>query len=104
MNRKVYTGILGEIQQEYEKDSKYSFNPENMASDFYCKDLSDYKFIEFTGDDGYGETCHLIFMWKGKYYRLNGFSQKSYYGADWYGDSESVREVTAKVVEQTIYV
>lgn len=103
MNKEVYTGILGEIQEEYNKlYPEREFNPEHMNESYYC-DLSDYKWIEFTGDEGYGENCHVIFMWKGEYYRLGGFSWKSHYGLDWYGGSGSVTKVTPKTVTTTIY-
>jgi len=102
MSKEVYTGILGEIQEEYNKQYPNCFNPENMG-DCFGHNLPDYKYIDFTGDDGYGENCHLIFMWKGKYYKMTGFSHKSHYGTDWYGSSDSVREVTPKTVERVVY-
>lgn len=99
MHKEVYTGILGEIQEEYNKLYPNCFNPENMS---YIS-LENYKSIDFTGDDGYGECCHLIFQWKGKFYRLDGFTHKSHYGTEWYGSSDSVREVTPKTIETIVY-
>lgn len=103
MSRKeIYTGVLGEIQEQYNKVCPDRFDPEDM--EYYQSTLSDFKFIEFTGDDGYGECCHLIFQWKDKYYRLGGFIHQSHYGTSWYGGSSSVREVTPKTVEVIKYV
>lgn len=74
-----------------------------MDSSYYLSDLEGCKFIDFTGDDGYGECCHTIFKWKDKYYKLSGFSHKSHYGVEWYGSSSSVREVVAKEKLMTVY-
>ena len=63
--------------------------------------LPSYKFIETI--NGFGEEHWTVFSWKGKCYKVR-YTHKSHYGADYYGDGSEIQEVTAKVIETTVWV
>lgn len=110
MNDYKLKGILGDIQEAFEKGfiENRGTKPKNSSQIIeFIMDNLNIPYIEgheavCTYSDEIGEQCYAIFIWKGKYYKMP-FNYRSHWGSEYNGNGLDVLEVVPKKEVVTVY-